>query len=82
MLQRLLIAFVARVDRTMIYICNLLHDKHGTWQLPPELIGEIARCLLPDVVTFYETTEGQEEYAQHMLAQKKSTVQKAAENAK
>ena len=82
MLDKLLIAFMSCVERTLEYIRALLHDKHGTWQLPPELIGEIARCLLPDVVTFYETTEGQEEYAQHMLAQKKLTVQKAAENAK
>lgn len=72
MLKRLLIAFVSCVDRTMIYICNLLHDKHGTWQLPPELIGEIARCLLPDVVAYCESEEGKAEFAKWQQEQEKS----------
>lgn len=72
MLKRLLIAFVSCVDRTMIYICNLLHDKHGTWQLPLELIQEIARCLLPDVVAYCESEEGKTEFAQGQQEQEKS----------
>ena len=72
MLKRLLIAFVSCVDRTMIYICNLLHDKNGTWQLPPELIGEIARCLLPDVVAYCESEEGKAEFAKWQQKQEKS----------
>lgn len=58
MLKRLLTAFMSCVDRTMIYICNLLHDKHGTAYLPTKLIQEIARCLLPDVVAYCESEEG------------------------
>lgn len=72
MLDRLLVAFISCVDRTLEYICALLHDKHGTWQLPPELIGEIARCLLPDVVAYCESEEGKEAYAKWQQEQEKS----------
>ena len=72
MLDRLLVAFISCVDRTLEYICALLHDKHGTWQLPPELIGEIARCLLPDVVAYCESEEGREAYAKWQQEQEKS----------
>ncbi len=69
MLQRLLIAFVSCVDRTMIYICNLLHDKRASGHLPTDLIQEIARCLLPDVVAYYESDKGKEAYAKWKAAQ-------------
>lgn len=79
MLKRLMIAFVSCVDRTMIYVCNLLHDKQATCRLPADLIQEIARCLLPDVVAFYETTEGQEEYTQQIFEQEKLSAPKTTE---
>lgn len=72
MLDRLLIAFVACVDRALEYIHALLHDKRATWELPPELIGEIARCLLPDVVAYCESEEGKEAYAKWQQEQEKS----------
>lgn len=72
MLQRLLIAFVACVDRTMIYICNLLHDKQATGHLPTDLIQEIARCLLPNVVAYCESEEGKAEFAKWQQEQEKS----------
>lgn len=74
MLDRLLVAFISCVDRTLEYICALLHDKHGTWQLPPELIGEIARCLLPDVVAYCESDEGEVEFAKWQQEQEKSNT--------
>ena len=63
MLDRLLIAFISCVDRTLEYIRTLLRDMHGTWQLPLELIGEVAQCLLPDVVAYCESEEGKAEFA-------------------
>ena len=80
MLNRLIIAFVACVDRTLEYIRALLHDKRATWELPQELIDEIARCLLPDVIAFYETTEGQEEYAQQLRVRDMANLQGSAEH--
>ena len=69
MLDRLIIAFVACVDRTLEYIRALLHDKRATWELPQELIDEIARCLLPDVVTYCESEEGKAEFAKWKAAE-------------
>ena len=31
---------------------------------PQHVIESIARCLLPDIIAFYETEEGQREFAQ------------------
>ena len=69
MLDRLLVALISCVDRTLEYICALLHDKHGTWQLPPSVIQEVARCLLPDVVAYCESDEGKEAYAKWQAEQ-------------
>ncbi len=63
MLDRLIIAFVACIDRTLEYIRALLHDKRATWELPQELIDEIARCLLPDVVDCCQSEEGKAAFA-------------------
>ena len=63
MLKKLMIAFVSCVDRILICASNLLHDTRGTACLPSDLIREIARCLLPDVVAYCESEEGQAEFA-------------------
>lgn len=62
MLDRLLIAFISCVERTLEYIRTLLRDTNGTWQLPPSVIQEVARCLLPDVVAYCESEEGKAEF--------------------
>ena len=34
----------------------------GDRLLPTNIIKEIAECLLPDIIAFYETEEGQKEF--------------------
>ena len=46
---------------------------------PQHVIESIARCLLPDIIAFYETEEGQREFAQWKAAQE---AQKAAKKSK
>lgn len=41
---------------------ELLRDNHGECEIPDELIKEIARCLLPDVIKFIESDKGKEEF--------------------
>ena len=51
--------------RLILKIQYLLCDKHGEGQLPniPDHIRmEIARCLLPDIIAFYESEEGRKEF--------------------
>ena len=46
---------------------------------PQHVIESIARCLLPDIIAFYETEEGQREFAQWKAAQE---AQKATQKSK
>ena len=41
---------------------KLLQDNHGECEIPDELLKEIARCLLPDVIKFIESDKGKEEF--------------------
>lgn len=46
---------------------------------PQHVIESIARCLLPDMLAFYESEEGQREFAQWKAAQE---AQKTAQKSK
>ena len=41
---------------------KLLQDNHGECEISDELIKEIARCLLPDLIKFLESDKGKEEF--------------------
>ena len=41
---------------------ELLKEKHGKCDIPDEVIKEIARCLAPNIVAFFETEEAKREW--------------------
>ena len=41
---------------------ELLKDKHGECDIPDDLIKEIARCLVPDIIAFFENEEAKREF--------------------
>ena len=41
---------------------ELLKDTHGECDIPDDLIKEIARCLVPDIIAFFETEEANREF--------------------
>ena len=41
---------------------ELLQDNHGECEIPDDLIKEIARCLIPDIIKFLESDKGKEEF--------------------
>ena len=41
---------------------DLLSSNKGECEIPDDLIKEIARCLLPDVIKFLESDKGKEEF--------------------
>ena len=43
---------------------ELLQDNHGECDIPDELLKEIARCLLPDIIKFIASDRGKEEFEQ------------------
>ena len=50
---------------------DLLRDNHGECDIPDDLIKEIARCLVPDIIAFFETEEAMREFEAWKLEQEK-----------
>ena len=53
--------------RLILRIQYLLRDTHGEGhlpQIPKHIRKEIARCLLPDIVAYFESEQGQREFAE------------------
>ena len=62
-------------------IGELLKDKHGECDIPDDLIKEIARCLAPNIVAFFETEEAKREFEEWELEQVKKITEKAKNEA-
>jgi len=60
---------------------ELLKDKHGECNIPDDLIKEIARCLVPDVIAFFETEEAKREFEEWKLEQEKKNSNKSKNEA-
>lgn len=54
-------------------ICDLLHSKCASGRIPDNLIEEIARCMLPDIVAYCESEEGKQEFAKWQVLQQEQT---------
>ena len=54
--------FQKQLSEIIKRIEELLRDNHGECEIPDELLKEIARCLLPDIIKFLESDKGKEEY--------------------
>lgn len=51
--------------RLLLTIEFLIRDKRGEWhipQIPDKVRMEIARCLLPAIIAFFESDKGQKEF--------------------
>lgn len=42
-----------------------MSDKSKVIQIPQHEIDALARCLLPDLIAFYESENGQKEFEEH-----------------
>lgn len=56
---------------------ELLKDNRGECDIPDDLIKEIARCLVPDIIAFFETEEARREFEEWKLEQEKKLADKA-----
>ena len=56
---------------------DLLRDNRGECEIPDDLIKEIARCLVPDIIAFFETEEAKREFEEWKLEQEKKLAEKA-----
>ena len=62
MLEKILLRiFVLMEDIKNCAIC-ILRSKRASWEIPDDIIKEIARCLLPDIVSYCESEAGKAEF--------------------
>lgn len=55
--------------RLLLRMQYILRDKHGEGNpptIPDHIRMEIARCLLPDIVAYFESKQGRREFAEWM----------------
>ena len=77
MLERIFLQlYICLVDMKSCII-SLLRDKSASAKIPKRILDELARCFLPDIIAYYETVEGREEYEEWKLAQAQQTPQNA-----
>ncbi len=67
--QRQLSDIVKRIE-------ELLKDNRGECDIPDDLIKEIARCLAPNIVAFFETEEAKREFEEWKIEQDKKLAEK------
>ena len=60
---------------------ELLKDKHGECGIPDDLIKEIARCLVPDIIAFFETEEAKREFEEWKAEQELKLAEKTKNEA-
>ena len=60
---------------------ELLKDTHGECEIPDDLIKEIARCLAPNIVAFFETEEAKREFEEWKAEQERKLSEKAKNEA-
>ena len=56
---------------------ELLKGTHGECNIPDEVIKEIARCLVPDIIAFFEIEEAKREFEAWKLEQEKKKENEA-----
>lgn len=54
--------FQKQLSKIIKRIEKLLQDNHGECEIPDDLIKEIARCLIPDIIKFLESDKSKEEF--------------------
>ena len=73
--------FQKQLSNIVKRIEELLKDKHGECDIPEDLIKEIARCLVPDIIAFFETEEAKREFEEWKAEQEKKIVSKTKNEA-
>lgn len=67
--------------RLLLRLEFLFRDTRGEShipQIPEHIRKEIARCLLPDIIAYYESEKGQKEFEEWKKSQQKQTAEKVS----
>ena len=79
MLERLFLHLFICLEETKERVVKILCDKSASAKLPKHVFDELAKCFLPDILAFYESPEGHEEYENQQVEQTRQTPQEDAE---
>ena len=60
---------------------DLLRDNRGECDIPDDLIKEIARYLVPDIIAFFETEEAKREFKEWKAEQEQKLAEKSKNKA-
>ena len=66
-----------KIDELVKRIEDLLSNSVGACDISDEVIKEIARCLVPDIIAFFETEEAKREFEAWKLEQEKKKENEA-----
>ena len=66
-----------KIDELVKRIEDLLSNNDGACDIPDEVIQEIARCLVPDIIAFFETEEAKREFEAWKTEQEKKKENEA-----
>ena len=80
MLDRILLRLCIWLDDTKRLIASILGSKRASVRIPKHILDELARCLLLDILAFYETPEGRAEYEEWKVAQAQQPPQNAPQS--
>ena len=70
-----------KIDELVKRIEDLLSNSNGACDIPDEVIKEIARCLVPDIIAFFETEEAKREFEEWKAEQEKKIAEKTKNEA-
>ena len=70
-----------KIDELVKHIEDLLRDNSGECDIPDDLLKEIARCLVPDIIAFFETEEARREFEEWKAEQEKKIAEKTKNEA-
>ena len=73
--------FQKQLSNIVKRIEDLLRDNRGECDIPADLIKEIARCLVPDIIAFFETEEAKREFEAWKAEQEKKLAYKTKNEA-
>ena len=60
-------------EKLILKIKHILRDNHGEFNIPEHVIKEIAQSLIPDLIEFYQSEKGQEEFKKYLEEKNKKS---------
>lgn len=80
MLKRVFLRLFIWLEGIKNRVIKIICDKSASAKLPEHVFDELARCLVPDILAFYKSPEGYEEYENRKLSQTQQMPQSTPQN--